>query len=128
MCIRDRSNYYISSSFFELENWSESIEAYSLFINLNSVSLLLGQSYLQIGQAYGGLENWTDAARSYLSAFQFVREASIAPNALFYLGLSLDKIGQRQESCQTINEVIVRYPDAPIVSTAMKEMQIMECQ
>ena len=126
--LTNQSNYYIASALFELEKWDEAIEAYSVFINLNSDSLLLGESYLKMGQAYAVLEKWTDAARSYLSAFQYDREALIAPNALFYLGMSLDKIGQRQESCQTINEVIIRYPDAPIVSTAMKEMQIMECQ
>ena len=90
--------------------------------------MLLGESYLQIGKAFAALEQWTDAARSYLSAFQYDREAAVAPKALFHLGISLSKIGQRQEACQTINEVIIRDPDAPIVSTAMKEMQIMECQ
>ena len=126
--LTNQSHYYIGSALYSLEKWQDAINAYSMFINLNSESLLLGESYLQIGKAFAALEQWTDAARSYLSAFQYDREAAVAPKALFHLGISLSKIGQRQEACQTINEVIIRYPDAPIVSTAMKEMQIMECQ
>jgi TolA-binding protein len=112
---------------FALEKWDEAVEGYSIFIDFNPESELLGEAYFEQGQAFASLERWTDAARSYLGAFSYDRESIIAPNALYYLGLSLDKIGQRQEACQTVNEVVVRYPDAPIISTAINQMQIMEC-
>ena len=126
--LTNQSHYYVAGALYSLEKWTDAIDAYSVFVNLNSESLLLGESYLQMGNAFSALEQWTDAARSYLNAFQNDREAAVAPKALFQLGISLSKIGQEQEACQTINEVIIRYPDAPIVSTAIKEMQIMEWQ
>ena len=111
-----------------MERWNDSNNSYSKFINSNSESELVGEAYFDQGQALSKLEKWTDAARSYLGAFSDDRESEIAPNALYYLGISLDKIGQRQEACQTVNEVVIRYPDAPIVSIALNQMQLMECR
>ena len=70
--LTNQSHYYIGSALYSLEKWQDSINAYSMFINLNSESLLLGESYLQMGKAFAALEQWTDAARSYLSAFQYI--------------------------------------------------------
>jgi len=125
--LTNKAYYFIAESLFALEKWAEAVEGYSIFIDFNPESELLGEAYFEQGQAFASLERWTDAARSYLGAFSYDRESIIAPNALYYLGLSLDKIGQRQEACQTVNEVVVRYPDAPIISTAINQMQIMEC-
>ena len=123
-----KSYYFIAKSLFSLERWDKAAEGYSIFIDFNPNSELLGDAYFEQGQAFAFLERWTDAARSYLGAFSHDRDSAIAPNALYYLGLSLDKIGQRQEACQTVNEVVVRYPEAQIISMAINQMQIMECR
>ena len=125
--LTNQAYFFIAESLIALEKWDEAIESYSIFMSFNSESELIGKAYFNQGQAYASLEKWADAARSHLEAFSHNRESEIAPNALYYLGMSLDKIGQRQEACQTVNEVIIRYPDAPIVSTAINQMQIMEC-
>jgi TolA-binding protein len=33
----------------------------------------------------------------------------------------------KQEACQILNQVGIRYPDAPIVSIANNQMQTLEC-
>ncbi len=80
------------------------------------------------GESLARLEKWSEAARAYLQSFSGAPDSEFAPRALYRLGISLDKIGQKDEACLTLNEVKPRYPNAPdVVKQAAQSMQDLGC-
>lgn len=79
------------------------------------------------GEALAGLGEWSSAARAFLQSFSSGPENDLAPQALYRLGVSLDKIGQTEEACLTLNEVSVRYPGVDAAARAEGTMATLGC-
>ena len=79
------------------------------------------------GESLAELELWSAAARSFLQSFSSAPDSDLAPQALFRLGISLDRIGQREEACLTLNEVGLRYPGSGPAESAADEMSVLGC-
>ncbi|NOX72625.1 MAG: tol-pal system protein YbgF, partial [Alphaproteobacteria bacterium] len=79
------------------------------------------------GEALAGLGEWSSAARAFLQSFSSGPENDLAPQALYRLGVSLDKIGQTEEACLTLNEVNVRYPGVDAAARAEGTMASLGC-
>ncbi len=88
---------------------------------------LTGAAHFWRGEALAGLEDWNQAARAFLQSFSSAPSGAMAPRALFRLGVSLDRIGQREEACLTLNEVDLRYPGSSESADAMAEMAVLDC-
>lgn len=88
---------------------------------------LTGDAHFWRGESYAALDVWNKAARAFLESFSSSPQAGIAPRALFRLGVSLDRIGQTQEACLTLNEVLVRYPSDSAAEDADAEMRALAC-
>lgn len=80
------------------------------------------------GESQAAQNKWSAAARSYLQSFSGAPDTPIAPQALYRLGVSLDRIGQREEACLTLNEVILRYPNSDSSHDARAEMDQLNCE
>jgi tol-pal system protein YbgF len=79
------------------------------------------------GEALAGLGEWSSAARAFLQSFSSGPENDLAPQALYRLGVSLDKIGQTEEACLTLNEVSARYPGVDAAARAEGTMANLGC-
>ena len=82
--------------------------------------------YLQ-GQAELELEDYKDAARSFLNSYSEDSESTLAADALFQLGLAFHKIGRVKESCLTLSEVSFRFPTSAASSAAVGAVEELEC-
>ena len=68
-----------------------------------------------LGAGQGAEQAWRHRAKRPAPIsipFPAIRNAEVAPEALFLLGKSLGEIGSVQEACVTLKEVAVRYPGA----------------
>ena len=81
----------------------------------------------EVGEAYEGLGEMTNAARAYLESFSGDATGPVAPMALFKLGFALGQIGQTQDACITLAEVGVRFPGNPAVTDAQTAMRNLGC-
>ncbi|WOI55847.1 tol-pal system protein YbgF [Palleronia sp. LCG004] len=63
-------------------------------------------------EALSQLGDNAESARAYLEAFSGAPQGPLAPQALLNLGLKLDVLDQRADSCATLGEVTTRYPQS----------------
>ena len=79
------------------------------------------------GKALDGAGDAQGAARAFLESFSGSPDAVRAPEALYNLGLSLDKLGQRTEACLMLQEVGNRYPASDQVANAQQSRANLGC-
>ncbi len=88
---------------------------------------LSAQALYHMGEAQEALGQHKEAARSYLDSFTAQPSGTYAPQALMRVGLSLGQLGKLDNACQTLNEVLVRYPDSAVVEQARSSQQDLGC-
>jgi len=69
------------------------------------------------------------AAAAYLKGYQNHTKSAKAPEALLKLGMSLQRLGQKDAACNSFSELTSKYPNAPthVKSTATAERQRAGC-
>lgn len=97
------------------------------FLSTYPASPLSGDARLLLGEARAAQGDANGAARAYLDAFSGAPDSSVAPVALIGLGRSLKELGQSDEACLTLDEVSIRFPDAPEVQEAAQARVELGC-
>ena len=115
---------------FDAGNFQAAVGLYDTFITTYPGGPLTGEAQFQKGQALAGLQDWRNAARSYLDAFSGAPDGPFAANALFELSVSLGGLGQNEQACLTLNEITQRYPDkaAELSDRIAAQKQTLACQ
>jgi len=90
-------------------------------------SPLSGEAHFWRGEALSALGDQSGAARAYLDSFSGDPQGMMAADALLQLGLALDRLGQRQESCVMLGEVTVRFPSSAASMEAQAARGSMGC-
>jgi tol-pal system protein YbgF len=90
-------------------------------------SPLAGEAHFWRGEALSALGDQSGAARAYLDSFSGDPQGMMAADALLQLGLALDRLGQRQESCVMLGEVTVRFPSSAASVEAQAARGSMGC-
>ena len=90
-------------------------------------SPLAGEAHFWRGEALSALGDQSGAARAYLDSFSGDPQGLMAADALLQLGLALDRLGQRQESCVMLGEVTVRFPSSAASVEAQAARGSMGC-
>lgn len=90
-------------------------------------SPLSGEAHFWRGEALSAVGDTSSAARAYLDSFSGDPQGMMAPDALLQLGLALDKLGQRQESCVMLGEVTARFPSSAASVEAQAARGSMGC-
>ena len=90
-------------------------------------SPLAGEAHFWRGEALSALGDASGAARAYLDSFSGDPQGIMAADALLQLGLALDRLGQRQESCVMLGEVTVRFPASAASVEAQAARGSMGC-
>ncbi len=88
---------------------------------------LSGDAHFYRGEALFAMEDTANAARAYLESFSGSPNSTLAPEALYRLGVSLGRLGQTNEACISLGEVGVRFPGAAVVTDAQSVMQELSC-
>ena len=80
------------------------------------------------GEALAATADWRGAAHDFLDAFSGAPQGPLAPRALFRLAESLNALGNVQEACLTLTEVVNRYPGSAEAADAPAQQQAFGCQ
>ena len=88
---------------------------------------LSAQAYYHLGEAQEAMGQHKEAARSYLDSFTAQPTGNYAPQALMRVGVALGTLGRVDKACQTLNEVIVRYPESEVVDATRNNQQQLGC-
>ena len=97
---------------FEAGDYQTAIDRFQTFSDTYLGGPLTGEAHFMRGQSLDALGMTASAARAYLASYSGDPSGERAPEALLYLGLSLDALGQVSESCVTLGEVTTRFPES----------------
>lgn len=123
----EQVDYDAAKSAFDAGDYAQSADLFEVFARIYPGGPMTGEAHFWRGEALANLGQWSNSARAYLQSFSSAPDSAIAPRALLRLGTSLDRIGQREEACLTLNEVSLRYPDSQSSLDAQAEMRAMAC-
>ena len=108
--------------------FGEAEAGFRLFLSRYRDHELAGNAQYWLGETYYVQGKYKDAARSFLAGFQTFPRSPRAPNALLKLGMSLNKLGQKEQACGAFAEVPKKYPAAADArNQALREMKRAGC-
>lgn len=90
---------------------------------------LSGNAQYWLGESFYVRGQYKPAANAFLKGYQSFPKSPKGPDSLLKLGMSLDKLGQRDAACSSIGELSTRFPSAPahIISRAQSERARLGC-
>ena len=127
LAVSEQVDFETAKDAYDEKDFERAAELFAVFAENYPGGPMSGDAHFWRGESLSELGEWSAAARSYLQSFSSAPDSDVAPRALFKLGVSLDRIGQREESCLTLNEVGIRYPGSEAAGLAEGEMSRMKC-
>jgi tol-pal system protein YbgF len=90
---------------------------------------LSGNAQYWLGESFYVRGNYKSAASAFLKGYQTYGRSQKAPDSLLKLGLSLDRLGQKDAACSSFGELATRFPSAPaqVKSRAESERRRLGC-
>lgn len=73
---------------------------------------MVGSASFWLGEAYWAEQNFGAAAQAYQDSYHRDAKGRRAPDSLLKLGLSLSRLGQKDQACTIIGSVDTEYPNA----------------
>lgn len=73
---------------------------------------LAGSAEFKLGETYFAQQDYTSAAKAYLAGYKQFPKGRRAPDSLLKLGLSLGRLGQKDQACAALGSVGDEYPNA----------------
>ena len=108
--------------------FGEAEAGFRLFLSRHRDHELAGNAQYWLGETYYVQGKYKDAARNFLAGFQTYPKSARAANALLKLGMSLNKLGQKEQACGAFAEVPKKYPAAADArNQALREMKRAGC-
>lgn len=99
------------------------------FIGKNPDHELADNSRYWLGETFYVRKDYENAARIFLEGYQLSKEGRKAPDNLLKLGLSLRKLGQKEDACATLRELIdgFKLASKSVLGRAQAELNEMGC-
>ena len=97
--------------------------AFQSFVQKNGDDPLAGNAVYWLAQIPYAQGQWEKAAPLFLDVYRKYPKSAKAGESLLKLGLSMGKLGKKQEACTSINRFIKEYPNA---SDSLKRSADME--
>lgn len=85
---------------------------FKTFIQQNPKSDLASNAHYWLGETFYARQQYKDAARFFLNGYKKHPKGRKAPDNLFKLGMSLKKLGQKDQACAALSEAKKRFPKA----------------
>ena len=127
LAVSEQLDFDAARAAFEAGDFARAADLFAAFVDSYPGGPLTAEASYWRGESLAALDSWSDAARSFLQSFSAAPDGALAPKSLLRLGVSLDRIGQREEACLTLNEVPARYPDSAAAAAAGQEMTSLGC-
>ncbi len=93
------------------------------FLDKHPKDRLAADATFYLGETYAQRSRPREAAEQYLKVSTDFEKSNRAPEALVKLGLSLEKLGAREQACAAYGEVTRKYPNASASIRASADRQ-----
>ena len=109
------------------KNWDIARELFINFINNNASNQLSGSAHYWLGELYILENKFRDAALVFAEGYQNYPNSIKAPDMLYKLAVSLYEVQKINESCKTLEKLIVDFPKSKFIETAKKDLNDFSC-
>ncbi|MBC8037759.1 MAG: tol-pal system protein YbgF [Rhizobiales bacterium] len=92
--------------------YGEAEAGFSTFIEKFSDNSLAGSAQYWLGETYYTQSDFRQAAQAFLRGYKQFPKSRRAADSLLRLGMSLDRMGQKQQACASYDAVSAEYPKA----------------
>ncbi|MBT4043707.1 MAG: tol-pal system protein YbgF [Rhodospirillaceae bacterium] len=108
---------------------AEAETAFQEFLEAHGDDALAGNAQYWLGETYYARNKLSDAARAFLVGLEHFPTSSKTPDTMLKLGITLGKMGQKEEACVTYIEMKKKFPNlrAPVGRRLRKEMKAGSC-
>jgi tol-pal system protein YbgF len=127
LAVAEQSDFDRARAAFEAADYAQAAQLFEAFTQTYPGGPLSAEAHFMRGQAEGQQGAWSRAARAYLDSFTADASGARAPAALLNLGTSLGELGQRDEACLTLSEVVSRFPGDLAVADAQAARLRLGC-
>ena len=127
LAVAEKSDFELAMASFEAGDMAGAIILFGSFLADYPGGPLSVEALFHLGDAQSKLGQHREAARSYLDAFTAAPSGRRAPQALLRIGIALGELDQTEQACQTLQEVIHRYPGHPAAGEAQSQSLAMNC-
>lgn len=107
-----QEQYAYARSLLTRLDYEKAEEAFLEFLALNGEHELASNAQYWLGETYYVRQRFAEAATAFVDGFQQFPVGIKAPDNLLKLGMSLAQLGQKEDACATLRELLIRFTDA----------------
>ena len=121
--------YEFAVSFMKIGDYETAEFALKEFIDKNKDHDLAGNAQFWYGETFRIRQLYSDAATAYLDGYQNYPKSKKAPDNLLKLGITMVKLGEKDQGCKMIIGVKKEYPKAnkSVLQKAQYEQKKFKC-
>jgi tol-pal system protein YbgF len=114
----------IQTDYVDAEN------AFRAFVTAHPDHKLAGNAHYWLGETYYVRNDYNSAARTFAEGYRKFPKSAKGPDNLLKLGLSLARLGSKQDACATFARLSKEFPKAPanIIGRAKAERKNNDCK
>jgi len=111
------------------QDYPSAESAFADFLDRYPNDALAGNAQYWLGETFFVRGQFRPAASAFLKGYQTYSRSQKAPDSLLKLALSLQRLGQKDAACSSLNELNTKFPAAPthVKSRAAAERQKAAC-
>jgi tol-pal system protein YbgF len=94
------------------KRFGEAEAGFRTFVSRHGEHELAGNAQYWLGETYYVQADYKSAAQAFLAGYQGYPTGRKAPDSLLKLGMSLKRLGQKEQACSAYATVEVKYPKA----------------
>jgi len=108
---------------------AEAEAAFQEFLEKHRTDKLAANAQYWLGETYYARNKLTEAARAFLIGLEDYPNSNKTPDTMLKLGITLGKMGQKEEACATYIELKKKFPElrAQVGRRLRKEMRVGGC-
>ncbi|MDB5507601.1 MAG: tol-pal system protein YbgF [Hyphomicrobiales bacterium] len=123
-----RDDYDLALAAYNQGQYDTAETGLKSFLQRNPKDRMSGEAVFYLGEIYFRRGRHRDAAEQYLKISTDYPKTTHAADALVRLGVSLDKLGAKEQACAFFSEVGRKYPAATTVkASAQREAKRIQC-
>lgn len=123
-----KQTYRIALAALRKRQYNDAETGFNAFLKRFPNSSLTPSVRYNLGTIYASRSRHREAAEQFLKVSTEHRKSSRAPDSLYRLGLSLERLGAREQACASYAEVERRYPLAPGTLRVRVERQMQKAK
>ena len=127
LAVSEQSDFDTAKASLESGDLTAAVAGFRKFLADYPGGPLAAEAMFHIGEAETRQGAHKSAAKAYLDSFTAAPDGPYAASSLMKVGLALGMLGKPAEACQTLNEVLIRYPGTSIQDELLTNRQALGC-